>query len=41
MKTLNITFTDEEYERLNEVKESTGLSWHDFILKLSDKEEKQ
>jgi predicted CopG family antitoxin len=32
MKTLNETFTDEEYERLKRFKEGTGLSWHDFIL---------
>ena len=30
MKTINVTFTDEEHERLVEAK--GGLSWHDFIL---------
>lgn len=32
MKHINETFTEEEYEKLKEVKD--GLSWHDFILKL-------
>jgi len=32
MKTINVTFTDDEHKKLMEVKEK--LSWHDFILKL-------
>ena len=32
MKTINETFTDEEYEELQKKKE--GRSWHDFILLL-------
>jgi hypothetical protein len=37
MKTLNITFTDAEYARLNKAKlihknGSPTLSWHDFII---------
>jgi hypothetical protein len=32
MKTLNETFTDYEFQRLNKVKGS--LSWHDLIMKL-------
>lgn len=33
MKQLNITFEDEEHEKLIEKKEESGLNWHDFILK--------
>jgi predicted CopG family antitoxin len=32
MRTINLTFEDEEYKLLLEKKER--LSWHDFILKL-------
>lgn len=32
MKSINITFEDEEHKKLVEKKK--GLSWHDFILKL-------
>ena len=39
MKTLNVTFTDEEYELLNKAKEASGLSWHDYIQKMGDKED--
>lgn len=34
MKTINETFTDDEYEALKERKGSK--SWHDFILSLCD-----
>lgn len=30
MKTINETFTDEEYENIKKLK--NGLSWHDFIM---------
>ena len=33
MKHINITFTEEEYEKL--IKTKDGTSWHDFILKLT------
>lgn len=33
MKTINETFTDEEYGKL--LKEKKELTWHDFILKLT------
>ena len=33
MKTINETFTDEEYTALLEKKEK--LNWHDFILKIA------
>ena len=37
MKTLNITFTDEEFKKLCKAKSEDltiySLSWHDFILK--------
>ena len=33
MKTINVTFDDEEIEQLNEKKEESGAkNWHDFIL---------
>jgi len=32
MKTINETFTDEEYNLMQKIK--NGLSWHDFILLL-------
>lgn len=32
MKTINETFTDEEYKKL--LKEKKGKTWHDFILRL-------
>lgn len=35
MKTINETFTDEEYEKLIEKKDK--MSWHDFILTLLKK----
>ena len=34
MKTINVPFEDEEYSTLNDLKEK--LSWHDFIIKLSE-----
>jgi hypothetical protein len=35
MRTINETFTDEEYDKLKIVK--NGLSWHDFIMILTSK----
>lgn len=35
MKTINVTFEDKEHKKLIEKKRD--LSWHDFILKLTDK----
>lgn len=37
MKTINVTFSDEEHKLLLEAKEE--LSWHDFILKLLEERE--
>ena len=34
MKTINVTFTDEEHDTL--VKKKSDLNWHDFILKIKD-----
>lgn len=34
MKTINETFTDEEYKKL--VKLKGKKTWHDFILKLTE-----
>lgn len=39
MKSINVYFENEEFERLS--KEKGDLSWHDFILKLIDKKPKQ
>jgi len=39
MKTLNVTFTDEEYEKMVSEKKLLGLSWHDFILLLGESKE--
>jgi len=39
MKTLHVPFTDEEYQNLLKVKNKEKLSWHDFILKLTNKED--
>ena len=38
MKTINVTFEDEEFERL-EVKKGT-MSWHDYIMTLAGEQEK-
>jgi len=38
MKTLNVTFEDEEYNQLAKVKNGKNLSWHDFILTLLEKQ---
>jgi len=32
MKTLNETFTDEEYAKLMRIKKHVKLSWHDLLL---------
>lgn len=33
MKTINVTFTDEEHEAIkNRITESSAENWHDFIL---------
>ena len=34
MKTINITFTDEEHEKLVKIKGKTN--WHDYILGMGD-----
>jgi len=38
MKSINIYFEDEEY---NQLIQKTKLSWHDFILLLLNREEKE
>ncbi len=32
MKTINVTFEDEEYKKL--VEKKGNMTWHDFIMKL-------
>ncbi len=39
MKTINVTFEDNEYNRLAEKKGE--MSWHEFILKLLEEDKKQ
>jgi len=34
VKTINVTFTDEEYEQLVRLKNWMDLNWHDFILRV-------
>ena len=38
MKQLNVYFEDEEYNKMSKVKEKLNLSWHDFMLLLTEKE---
>ena len=33
MRTINVTFTDKEYESLAKMKGDTGLNWHDFLIR--------
>jgi hypothetical protein len=40
MKTLNVTFTDEEYKRLEAFKAANGdKNWHDHLLAISEMKE--
>ena len=41
MKTINVTFTDEEYESLVRLKKWMDLSWHDFILTVQKVDEEK
>ena len=34
MKQINVWFDNEEHEKILKEKIKTGLSWHDFIIKL-------
>ena len=34
MKTLNITFTDSEYETLKNIKLEEGVTWHGLMVRL-------
>lgn len=40
MKTINETFTDEEYKKLMRLKKFIKISWHDLLLKVFDEAEK-
>jgi predicted CopG family antitoxin len=37
MKTINVTFTDDEYDELKSIKKEQ--SWHDFILEVARESE--
>lgn len=39
LKTVNETFSDEEFEELKKAKDESGMSWHDFILTLAERKE--
>jgi hypothetical protein len=40
LKTLNVTFTCEEFSRLEHAKEiKGGKNWHDFIMSLAEMKE--
>jgi len=39
MRTLNETFTDEEFKRLLKAKKKTGLNWHEFIMSFAEDKE--
>jgi hypothetical protein len=41
MKTLNETFTDDEFDRLVIAKKKIGLNWHEFIMTLVENDEVQ
>jgi len=32
MKQLNITYEDKEHKELEQIKQKSGLNWHDFVL---------
>ena len=36
MKTINVTFTDEEHARLVNHKEFLGANWNDYILECTE-----
>ena len=35
MKTLNESFTDQEFEQLKQVKDASGYNWHDFFIAIA------
>jgi len=39
MKTLNIPMEDNEYKKLKEKKEHWKMSWHDFVMILTNLQE--
>jgi len=41
IKKISETFTEEEFQRLKELKEELNLTWHDFILELAEEYEKK
>lgn len=32
MRRLNLVFDDEDFERMAEAKEESGMTWHDFLI---------
>ncbi len=39
IKTLNITFTEEEFKKLEKVKETWKTNWHDLLINMILKEQ--
>ena len=35
MKSVNEKFEDKEFELIEQIKKETGMSWHDFMLKIA------
>ena len=33
MRNINPIFTDDEFDEIEKIKNKTGLSWHDFVLR--------
>lgn len=41
MRTINVTFEDGKFKKLEKVKDQSGLNWHDLIMTLVDKKDKE
>lgn len=38
MKNIQVTFTEEEFEKLKKDKDEKGLTWHDYILSIVEED---
>lgn len=36
LRTINVAFTEEQYERVQAAKAKSGLPWREWLLKLAD-----
>ena len=41
MRTINETFENSEFEKLQKVKERSGMNWHDLIMTLVETDEQK